>query len=151
MVNKVKGSVSPDSSEVPYTGLESAEVTVEAVLDELLTGIEALPVDPLNTKVVEIGDWNMVDDSSVSIAHGLTLSKIREVSAVIRNDADSKYLRLPMFSTAGDAQAWIGEADATEVDIFRLTGGVFDSTLYNDIVQNLVPYNRGWITIQYAD
>ncbi len=45
MVTNVKGSVSPDASEIPYTGAESAETDVEAVLDELLTAVPAAVTD----------------------------------------------------------------------------------------------------------
>lgn len=43
----------------------------------------------LMKKVIEIGDWDMDTTDSVNVAHGLTLSKIINVRAIIRDDADT--------------------------------------------------------------
>ncbi len=147
MVNKVKGSVAPDSSEVPYTGLESAEVTVEAVLDELLTGIEALPVDPLNTKVIEIGDWNMDTSTQATVTHGLTYANIRTVSATIRNDSDSTMydFAATINNQNGISTGYIA-ITSTTIILARDTTGTFDSAVFD-----ATSYNRGWITIQYTE
>jgi hypothetical protein len=101
--------------------------------------------DTLLKKVVNIGDWNMDSTDSVSVAHGLTLSKIRTLQVLLRNDADTLYAPI---STSQNTNAPSLEikmsADATNVFIGRLIGGIYDSTDFNS-----TSYNRGYITIEY--
>lgn len=92
----------------------------------------------LITKVIEIGDWNMFAFLSTSVSHGITLSKIRSLSAMIRNDSDT---------TATDLTgAGLGTitALASTVTLERIGGSLFDSTSYDS-----TSFNRGWITIIY--
>ena len=99
----------------------------------------------LQPKLVEIGDWNMVADSSVDVAHGLTLAKIRSVEGLIRNDADTGYSPIP---SGGGNDVFFNAAtptDATNVRLNRLGAGAFDSTSYN-----ATSYNRGWLLIWHT-
>ena len=99
----------------------------------------------LNTKIVNIGDWDMDATATVNIAHGLTLSKIRAVSVMIRNDADTSYTSLEhAYQTNALQGAW--QVDATNVDCTRWLTGQYDSVNYDS-----TSYNRGWIIIQYTD
>ena len=99
----------------------------------------------LNTKVVKIGDWNMDTTAAVTVAHGVTNSKIRSVSAMIRNDADSNYNLLSFVDASTvAAQGGIGAYNAGNISLVRLTGGAFDSASFA-----ATGYNRGWITIVY--
>ena len=99
----------------------------------------------LRTKVMEIGDWNMDAISSVVIAHGLTLSKIRNAFGMIRNDADDKYISLVEVTISATGGASNIRIDAANITAFRLTAGIFDTTDYDS-----TSFNRGWITIIYA-
>ncbi len=93
--------------------------------------------------VVEIGDWDMDTTASVAIAHGLTLSKIRSVSALIRNDAGT--VLYPLIGHDGAAAAAMIETiDATNINIIRAAGGDFDGADFDS-----TSYNRGWIKIDY--
>lgn len=103
----------------------------------------------LHTKIIEIGDWNMDAMYYKNVTHGLgsTFKKIRNITAIIRNDADTNYHSLLRFSSGANSFeggiSYIGNIDIVPS---RLTGGVFDSTNFN-----ATSYNRGWIYIVYED
>lgn len=99
----------------------------------------------IKTKIVDIGDWNMDTTDTVTIAHGLTLSKIRTVAVQVRNDADSQH---KMFNPEEDSSAngWIDDCNTTNVVLYRKFGGVFDNVNHDS-----TSYNRGWITITYVE
>lgn len=106
----------------------------------------AAKVGVLNVKVIDIGTWNMNTTDTVSVAHGLTHSKIRSVFATI-SDFDSTYFYdlnydHPNIETSGKGILW----DSTNVILKRATGGYFDAPDYGT-----APANRGWITIWYID
>lgn len=95
-------------------------------------------------KELTIGDWNMDATSFVAVAHGLTSANIRIVTAIIRDDADSSKYTLYGSSVTGSLGGYI-EVNATYVNLFRTTGGIFDSTTYDS-----TSYNRGWIWVFYT-
>jgi len=98
----------------------------------------------IKCKVIEIGDWNMDSTVYVDINHGLTLAKIRTVGAMIRSDtADTQY-PTGVCSSSGAPTLWIGGLTASQVNIRRLDGSVFDSSSFDS-----TSYNRGWIVIWY--
>jgi hypothetical protein len=99
----------------------------------------------LNTKIVDIGDWNMDTTASVSVPHGLDSSKIRTVSASIRDDNGVQVGDINLTNSAettSQGVSWGG----TLIVLARGTNGTFDSTDYDS-----TSFNRGWITIQYID
>lgn len=103
----------------------------------------------LNTKVIEMGDWNMDALSTISFAHGLDITKIRSISAIIRDDANAKYV--DFISNASNSSAtttgsYTLYANTTNIVMFRFTGGMYDSVAYD-----ATSYNRGWVIIQYTD
>lgn len=96
-------------------------------------------------KVIEIGNWNMNQSAggavSVNIAHGLTLSKIRSVSVLIRRDDDAQYVDYASFiGTSGGIQVL-----ASDIQLGSGAAGPFDNTSYD----TASAFNRGWITIDY--
>ena len=115
-----------------------AYATAERLADKIVTltgGVYNL--------VLDIGDWDMDADSTVSVAHGLTYSKIRGITSVaIRNDADTGVAQLQV-ETPGTL-AGSARYDATNIILTRLAGSAFDSVNYDS-----TSYNRGWILIQY--
>ena len=116
------------------------------VLDSGTDGTDATftgSVNSLKTAVINIGDWNMDSTASVVISHGITLSNIRAVSALIRNDTDSAYTDLHYDNSAGTINQGIGIASGS-MTLYRSTSGVFDNTDYDS-----TSYNRGWVTITY--
>jgi len=71
-----------------------------------------------------IGVWDMDTDSSKVIAHGFTLANLINIVIQIKSDAGNLY---PLFyQQAGD---WI--VDATNVTLYRVASGFFDSSLFN--------------------
>jgi hypothetical protein len=102
-------------------------------------------------RIVNIGNWNMHVSSggvgSVSVAHGLTFSKIRSVSALILNDAGTDAFNLvrsdfALPPTGGSNYISVG---STNVVLWIETGGAFDGIGFDSS-----PYNRGYITLEYV-
>jgi len=100
-------------------------------------------------KVVNIGDWDMDANPEVNIAHGLTFSKIRSVSGLIRNDADNKYYQIPSpkytDGTGDEMGVWVASVDATNVILHREGTSQWDDTNFN-----ATSFNRGWVIIEYT-
>lgn len=88
-------------------------------------------------KTIDIGDWDMDTDSSKNVNHGLTLSKIRDVSIMIRQDDTLQSIPL---ITAGS----VSLINATLITLFRIAADTFDSPAFDS-----TSFNRGWITIRY--
>ena len=101
----------------------------------------------INTKIVEIGDWNMDSTASVTVTHGLTLTKIRGVSVVIQNDASTAVYSSPMYGlVANDLEFGVATIGSTTITLYRRTSGGLDSTDFN-----ATSFNRGWVTIWYVN
>lgn len=99
--------------------------------------------DGLCSKIIDIGDWDMNASSNVLVAHGNTLSKIRGINVLIRNDADTQYETLFGTVATGDLGGY-AYATSTNIVCVRTTGGRFDNTTYD-----ATSYNRGWIIMWY--
>jgi len=142
---------------VYYDGASSYAKYKNLIIDEDLSIGGALAAASVNTgtalktKVVNIGDWNMDTESDTTVAHGITASKIRDISCIIRNDDDDWYnLAASNSATADDGGSGatdlfgvaIQRYDSTYVYLTR--SGIFNSTYYN-----ATSYNRGWLTITY--
>jgi hypothetical protein len=123
---------------------------VQTDVDDIALHIKTLNNGGLNTKVIEIGDWNMDATSAVSVTHGLTLDKIRNVDVLVREDGGTSATKYPLARIVNSADATIGgsvtQIGSTTVALTRVTGGIFDATLFSS-----TSYNRGWVTIQYVD
>jgi hypothetical protein len=128
------GSVS--STEFSYlNGVTSA---IQAQIDNL--GVSNVK---LNTKVINIGDWNMDATSAVVVAHGIDIGKMRSYFGLIRHDdSGNSYSLENAVGVLSGHILW----DGTNMSILRATSGFFDSTSFN-----ATSFNRGWITIQYTD
>ncbi len=105
--------------------------------------------EEVKLRILEIGDWDMVATLNVQIAHGLTADNIRLVSAVIRGDSGVN--NFYPIGTQGSNALPVGDAfilawDVNNVGMQRVVGGLFDSVSFNQ-----TSYNRGWITIWYAE
>ena len=104
----------------------------------------------IKTKIINIGTWDMDTTANVSVAHGVTLSKIREVSVLIRNNADTE--RHPLGGTCYSSSATFTQGGSfyvtsTNIVMARITAtSQFDNTNYDTMGDD---GNRGWITITY--
>jgi hypothetical protein len=107
---------------------------------------EALRLDSTSskTKVIDIGDWDMDATSAITVAHGLTLANIRSVTALVRDDAGTKFHMLTPAYALSAVDGNIIEIDATNVSLSRTAAGYYDSVAFDS-----TSYNRGWITITY--
>lgn len=115
---------------------------------EALSGIKT-DNTTLKTKVIEIGDWDMVNDTIKTITHGISdFTKIRSVATIIRPDSDQTQLYKPLNTLqdpfGGSIEGGVNNITSTSIQLTRLDTGFFDSTNYNE-----TSYNRGWITITY--
>lgn len=98
-----------------------------------------------NTKTISIGDWNMDNTVTLTVTHGITdFNKIRRVTVMIRNDANTSMLDL----TYGNGSFPDGSITVNSADLLlrRNTGGLFDSTDYDS-----TGYNRGFVTIEFLN
>lgn len=127
-------------------GLVEKATTAEAqagTADKFIDSALLLPfTGGLLTKVIEIGDWNMASTTTVNIAHGLTLSKIRKVEAIIRNDSDTGRFMIENAPNVTVADTSLNVL-SSEVRLDRKVGGYFDTTSFDS-----TSYNRGYIIIQ---
>jgi len=144
------------TTELSYlTGASSNIQTQLNAKQSLITGsIVTVPSGSptLNYKVIAIGTWNMYVASGTSTtsptsppAHGLTFSKIRDVSVVIVDDAGSVLVNLISgFTIATGNKAGTIAWDSTTILLQRVVGAYFDSASFTSGV-----VNRGYVTILY--
>ena len=100
----------------------------------------------IKTKIINIGDWNMDLNATVTVLHGLTQTNIRQLGGIIRNDDNTQYHSItPAYGSAGAVAVNVQYADATTIYLERLTAGTFDSISYDSTT-----YNRGWIIVTYV-
>ena len=129
---------------------DTAGVTIDGLL--IKNGGISDGTNIVKTKIIDIGDWNMNFSgggaASVGVAHGLTFSKIRSVSAVVRDDADVNYYLLTpgWINTPVEVDGYISSFNTTNIVLNSTSSGKFDSTDFN-----ATAYNRGWVTIIYID
>lgn len=100
-------------------------------------------------KIVEIGDWNMDSSSAVNVLHGLAdFKKIRSITGMIRNDADTIYYPLLSASTTGNGTPLIAVigVTSTQIQLTRTDGSIFDAIAFDS-----TSYNRGWLVIGYIE
>lgn len=143
---KNRGVISVESSR-GSTDLDAfvfADRLDDKIKDYIALETEILSVTGgLQTKIIEIGDWDMDTTASLNKNHGVTLGNIRSINVVIRDDAGSASIPLD-YDLAGTGASGNFAASSTQIQMLRTTGGLFDNTGYNS-----TSYNRGWITIQY--
>jgi hypothetical protein len=96
--------------------------------------------------IIDIGDWDMDANGTISVAHGLNYANIRNVIGTIRNDVGTTSYPLTQgFNVTGDAESWIDRWDSTNIYLSRTAGGGRDNVNFDS-----TSYNRGWLTIHLA-
>ncbi len=115
-------------------------------LGETWPEFPTVKVPTIKMKVIEIGDWNMVATTSVTINHGLSdYLKTREVLAMIRHDNDTFLYPLMGVDASGTLTGGVSAIAATAITLVRVGGAVrFDNVAFDS-----TSYNRGWIIIKY--
>lgn len=97
-------------------------------------------------KEIEIGDWDMDVATMHFLAHGLAdHTKIRRISATVRNDLNTLYYPLDRTENAGVVAGGVFSYDDTEITLNRTNGSLFDQAAYSTPPDG----NRGWVTIEY--
>ena len=130
-----------------WGALDAARIKTNQALNTLIDAINTRL--PLTETTIEIGPWDMDTttgdgDEFIAVAHGLDLSKIRQVEGIIYNDAMTIGHLLPTVRVSGDIQVCISSISETLIYLERLTGGAFDSSLFDDDTMN-----RGYIVIKH--
>ena len=99
--------------------------------------------NPVYPVTVDIGDWNMDTDITVSVNHGLADHKrVRGITCMIREDADVNYYPLNSVQINTDVvNGAIGTLNATTISLARGDSGIFNSASFDQ-----TSFNRGWIT-----
>jgi hypothetical protein len=100
----------------------------------------------LNTKVIEIGDWDMDATQAINVAHGLTMTNIRAINVMIRTDDNSLYTNLDYRNATQNGGYFSPNNNGTDITLGRDASGLFDDPNYN-----ATSFNRGWVTIQYVN
>ena len=90
------------------------------------------------TKILDIGPWNMVLNSFISVNHGLTFANIICcIGYVIDDNSAFKYLVSNFSGTlANNQDIFMNTVTSTVITIERTAGGTFDGVLFNDGVIN---------------
>ncbi|MCK4824438.1 hypothetical protein KA005_52285, partial [bacterium] len=84
------------------------------------------------TKIVPIGVWDMNALASKSISTGVAHGDIRAINAIIKHDAGTHNYDLNYDNGNGSAGIPNGaECSTTSVELYRVTGGFFDSTTFS--------------------
>lgn len=129
------------SSGVTTTKINDAAVTEVKIADAAVTDaklaekrVKLTGATQLVQKVVSFA-WNMDTTASITVAHGLTLSKIRSVNGTFTNGSTTFPL---IYSLLGQWETEIGSIGSTTVGLSRRTGGFFDSAIYNAVTGYLV-------------
>lgn len=126
------------------------DLTVTAVIYKITNKDSNLYVESINidvvseSKIVEIGDWNMSSSSNVIVGIGTGVgSKVRAIDVIIRNDANSGFYKLSIYDGSNIAGS-VGAITANSVTLNRFSPGFFASVDFDS-----TSYNRGWIYIEY--
>ena len=118
--------------------------------ENLLYCLQADTTRPLLKKVVNIGEWDMDSDLSVDVPHGLSSNwkEIRSITAIIRNDPDSRYHVFCSFAVASDAALQHGiYIEDINLVLVRDPDGPFDGVDFDGTASTVA--NRGHIIIEY--
>lgn len=139
--------VSTDGVLSTYKGVINGLITqsaVYALVQNLFVKNDGLI---LKTKEIPLGDWDMdATNNSGLIPHGIgDHHKIRTVLVSIRGDSEFNPVTF-ISSSDPSSEGYIEFASQEFIRVWRKTGGMYDSVLYNQ-----TSYNRGYITISYVE
>jgi hypothetical protein len=98
----------------------------------------------IQESIIIIPTWNMQVDASITIPETISIDKVIGVSAVIIPDGGGSVIPLNAIDASGISQGSVDTVSGTGISLFRLTGGSFDATNYNDPAQT----PRGYIILR---
>lgn len=126
----------------------------QVVWKDRTTGDYALPEmikeqngNVILTKIVSLGLWNMDTTENINISHGIGSGRyhILSIQAMIFEDGVSKAHMLNHPQGGGVVSGGVEEWDNGSVYLWRLTGGYFDSAVFDSMAMT-----RGHMTILYT-
>ena len=129
----------------------AAEITAvcdgcTATAAELNAAADGIGVTIPRQKVLSIGSWNMDSTASISVAHGLTFSKIVGFKWIIHNDAETAGYPGNDVETDSDVADIIGYKTSSNIVLQRDGSSPFNSTNYNS-----TGISRGYVVVDYID
>ena len=102
---------------------------------------------------IELGDWNMDTNSTLTVSTSFGAGfgfAVKSVETIIRSDVDNARFPLELFSNAADPNllqgAFTNITATGDILLARRTGGYYDGVLFDSL-----SYNRGWLTIYLRD
>lgn len=100
--------------------------------------------NPLRSKVMDIGDWNMDVTPEVDIDVGIPYQTWRHVMVIIRGDFDNTYIKLSVDGASSGMWEHNFAKTVNIMTLYRGLAGRFDIAGYSN-----VGYNRGYIVLNY--
>lgn len=100
----------------------------------------------IQTKMVDIGGWNMDSAAQLTVDYGSDISwdKVVRVSAIIYSDTDASNPRSVSFEQGG---TWaLGSISTTKLVLTRTAGGTFDNADFDYAYSGVI---RGRVVIDY--
>lgn len=147
------GNVGHTSDEIDETDPTVLDSVKNGVSWDEITGIPSGFVDGVDNtgesdvkiKVIEMGSWNIMSKNQLEMPLSqisLDISKIRGISAIVRND-DGTFI-----DNAGELSEDLSiKIKDNKIVLHTYNGGRYDNSDYN----RFALYNRGWITIIYEE
>lgn len=158
VVSNVSGKVEVSSittSLLDY--LSGLSGNIQTQLDDKIGTVTASPIqmsggfrtqtsgDYIKFLTLNIGVWNMDVDDSKAVPHGLgDRTKIRSCEAVVFPDIGTTMYPLNNTSAAGVVEGAVIAWDDTNIYLYRVAGGAYDSSSFDSL-----PTNRGYVLITY--
>ena len=99
---------------------------------QLTSGLPAWITPVVFHRIVNLPIWDMDTVASIAVPHGVSIVKIRSLSATIRDDTGNIYDLMVGASTSDSKQQGYFEYSIpSNINLLRLTGGRFDTTSFD--------------------
>jgi hypothetical protein len=152
LVMITNGAGKADDSTISVTKLNYLSGVTSDIQTQLNSKV-SIGTGALVTVSFQIGDWNMDTTGGIVVTcAGIDYTKVRNVTGIIRNDADTNravFCNYNQNTTAGiDPSLGIGgiidSGSDIQVIVRRVDSSDFDNTSYDS-----TGYNRGWLLVTY--
>jgi len=137
-----------ESSEHVYLKFSGAIQSPKNVLglDQVASNTGRIEVlEQSKVKYVNIGSWDMQNESTLDVAHGLTFSAIRSVEAFVYADGSTVLYDLSSPSSTGTVKGSVVLIASEIVRLARFGGGFFDASAFSNSGTQ-----RGYLKISYV-
>jgi hypothetical protein len=159
-LSKASGTGLSVTSDIDFNAIASGATKVEinttcdgntATAAEIVKAADGIGVTIPRQLIVSIGDWNMNSTASVTVAHGLTGSKIKSVTGSFRNDTGNGFFPITSGKVQDSGvyayQVYINNWDATSIYVYR------GSSTYEagNAEYDGTGFSRGELIVSYID